>query len=460
MDLLAALDDLLGPANVLRGEAAREKVHTLYYPVGAPLAVLRPGSTEDLSGALKLCHAAGQAVVPYGGLTNLVESAHAEAMVAITLERMGAVEEVDVVNSTLTVQAGCRLQAVQEAAEAADLFFPVDIGARGSATIGGVVSTNAGGNRVLRWGMMRDNILGLEVVLADGTIVSSLNTLIKNNAGYDLKQLFIGSEGTLGIVTRAVLRLRTRPTSQCTAFVAVDAFDDLPRLLASAHRELGGTLCAFEVMWGDVYQLVTSAPGVVPPVAQGHRYYALIEAMGSDYETDVVRFETLLVGALEGGYIADAVLSKSSAETAAMWTLREEGVGATARNGTVVIFDVSLRIGEMEAYAEEVRTALLARFGDRVAIWVFGHLGDGNVHINVNVVDDDHPAGTRHEIEDIVYRLLAPRGGSISAEHGIGLHKRDYLHLCRSSAELELMARLKTAVDPRGVLNPGKVFIV
>lgn len=457
MSLIDDLRAVLGPANVLEGEAAREKVHTLYLPIGSPLAVVRPGSTEELSQALRLCHAAGQSVTPIGGLTNLVGSAHAQGAVVVTLERMNAIETLDTVNATLTVQAGCKLQTVQEAAEAQGLFFPVDIGARGSASLGGVVSTNAGGNRVLRWGMARDNILGLEAVLADGTVISSLNTLIKNNAGYDLKQLFIGSEGTLGIVTRVVLRLRTRPTSQQTAFVATDRFDSLPELLGLAHRELGGALCAFELMWGDTYALATTppAPGR-PPLPHGYPYYALIESMGSDHAADTARFEALLEDALEAELIVDAVLAKSATETGAMWMVREEGTAETAKRGQLFLFDVSLKIGDMEAYVAEVRAALLDAYGPSTAAWVFGHLGDGNLHINLNIFDQ--PTDIRHAVEEIVYAPLARLKGSISAEHGVGLFKRDFLGVSRSAEEIALMARLKTALDPTGILNPGKVL--
>lgn len=457
MTLIDDLKNLLGAENVLQGADALARVQTIYLPIGAPFAVLRPGSTEDLSRAMRLCHAAGRPVTPIGGLTNLVGSAHAEDAIVITLERMTAIEALDPVNATVTVQAGCKLQTVQEAAERETLFFPVDIGARGSATVGGVVSTNAGGNRVLRWGMARDNVLGLEAVLADGRVISSLNTLIKNNAGYDLKHLFIGSEGTLGIVTRAVLRLRDRPASQCTAFVSAERFSALPELLRLAHAQLGGALCAFEVMWGDTYALATTppAPGR-PPLPHGAPFYALIESMGSDLEADATRFEALLEQAFARSLITDGALAKSAAETAAMWMVREEGTAQTAKRGQIFLFDVSLKIGDMEAYVAGVRRALIDRFGPSTAVWVFGHLGDGNLHINLNIFDQG--PDIRHAVEEIVYGPLARLGGSISAEHGVGLHKRDFLDHSRSVEEIALMTTLKAALDPAGLLNPGKVL--
>jgi FAD/FMN-containing dehydrogenase len=456
VSLFDDLDEVLGPGGLLQGQAAVERAHSPWSRLGAPRAILRPKSTEEVSRALRLCHDARQPVVPWGGLTGLVNGTFAQDQLALSLERMTAIEDIDPINSTMTVEAGCKLQTACEAAEALDLFLPLDLGARGSATIGGNLSTNAGGNRVLRWGMARDSVLGVEAVLADGTVVTSLNTLIKNNAGYDLKHLFIGSEGTLGVITRAVLRLRIRPSSQCTAFVAVERFEDLPKLLARAHRELGGTLCAFEVMWADSYELLTTAPSQGRPIIPyGHPYYVLIEAMGSDYEADAARFEAMLARALDDEVVSDAMLAKSVAETAAMWAVRDD-VGQMAREGPLYAFDVSLKIGDMAHYVAQVKTAIRGRFGAQARVWVFGHLGDGNLHVNICV--DARGTDIRNAVEAIVYGPLQTIGGSISAEHGVGLQKRDHLHLSRTPEELELMARLKQALDPAHLLNRGKIF--
>src|SRR6185295_5298900 len=279
------------------------------------------------------------AIVPWGGRTGLVEGANAEGAIALSLERMNAVEEIDAAGSIMVVQAGCILQTACEAADAAGLFLPLDLGARGSATIGGNISTNAGGNRVLRYGMMRDMVLGLEAVLADGTVVTSMNRLIKNNTGYDLKQLFIGSEGTLGVVTRAVLRLRPKPTSQNMALLAVDTYAHLPRILRNLERGFGGTLSAFEVMWEDFYRLVTMPPAKGrPPVPHGHAYYVLIEALGGDEGEDAARFERVLAAELENGEIADAAVAKSKAECANLWGLRDD-VLQVGQNAPVFTFD-------------------------------------------------------------------------------------------------------------------------
>jgi len=447
------LEALLGEANVAIGDAAKEVAHSPWTRLGDPAAVVRPASTGEVAAVVKLAHDQDISVTPWGGRTGLVDGARADGGLALSLERMRRIEEIDTVASTMTVQAGCTVQAACEAAEEAGLFLPLDLGSRGSATIGGVISTNAGGNRVLRYGMVRDMVLGLEVVLADGTVVGALNHLIKNNTGYDIKQLFIGSEGTLGVVTRAVLRLRPRPASQNTAFLGVERFEALAPLLRTLEAGLGGQLSAFEVMWPEYYDLVTTEPAkgrpILPP---GMPYYVLVEAMGADPEGDAERFETALMRTVEDGLVADAAIARTGAERAKMWALRDD-VGQTARNGPTVVFDVSLPIAEMEGYLDDVRAGLAAQW-PAAQLVVFGHLGDGNLHLIAGVGD----RGARHAIEQIVYDRLRPRGGSVSAEHGIGLSKREFLAHSRSPPEIALMRRLKAALDPTNVLNPGKVL--
>jgi len=450
--VIADLERVLGKDSVVTGEAAAEQAYSPVARLGAPLAIVRPRSTQEVAAVLRAAHAAGTPVVPWGGRTGLVDGCRAEGAIALSLERMAAIEEIDATGSTMTVQAGCVLERACEAADAAGLFLPLDLGARGSATIGGNISTNAGGNRVLRYGMMRDMVLGLEAVLADGTVVGAMNHLIKNNTGYDLKQLFIGSEGTLGVVTRAVIRLRPKSTSQNTAFLAVDDFDALPKLLRNLEGELGGTLSAFEVMWPEFYAFVTTEPAKgKPPLPHGSAFYVLAEMLGAHPEADAERFEAVLGAALEAGLISDAVIAKSQAERAAMWALRDD-VGQPFRNGPAVTFDVSLPIPQMPAYLDEVRTALTGRW-PAAETTVFGHLGDGNLHLIVGVGD----RSARHDIEEIVYGPLAAHAGSPSAEHGIGLQKLAYLPAARTPEELALMRTLKAAMDPKNILNPGKV---
>src|SRR3984957_6503022 len=348
--LLDGLRDALAPGGIVTGEEAQALAKSPWTRLGSPLAVLRPRSTADVSAILRLARAAGQAVVPWGGRTGLVDGAQADGALALSLERMNAIEEIDAATGVMRVQAGCVLQTACEAADAAGLLLPLDLGSRGSATIGGNISTNAGGNRVLRYGMMRELVLGLEAVMADGTVVDALNPLIKNNAGYDIKQLFIGTEGPLGVVTRAVLRLRPRPTSHNVAMLAVDGFDNLSPLLRRLDRGLGGALSAFEVLWPEFYDLVTTPPARgTPPLPSGHDFCVLTESMGGDIAADGERFEQILTGALEEEEIVDAVIAKSDAERAALWALRDD-VGQVSRDGPILAFDVSLKIAQMEAY--------------------------------------------------------------------------------------------------------------
>lgn len=453
-ELIAQLKALLGEVGVLTGADAQAKAQGIWLSMGTPAAVIRPATTAEVSAVLKLCHAAEIAIVPWGGKSGLVEGARADGLPALSLERMTRVEAIDPVTGTMTVEAGLPLQAACEAAEKEGMFFPLDLGARGSATIGGNISTNAGGNRVIRYGMMRDMVLGLEAVLADGTVISAMNQMIKNNAGYDLKQLFIGTEGTLGVVTRAVLRLRPAPRSQNTAFAAIDSLDGVARFLRHMEAVLGGTLSAFEVMWDDFYTLVTKPPAAGrPPLAYGHPYYVLVESLGGDQDEDAARFERALSAALEAGQIADAVVAKNQSERAAMWGLRDD-VGQIFQNAPIFTFDVSLRISDMESYVATVKRDLTAKWPDHTLMLV-AHLGDGNLHPVVGVGDDSPEA--RRAVEQIIYRPLKACGGSISAEHGIGLEKRPYLGLSRSPEEIALMRTLKQALDPKNILNPGKV---
>jgi FAD/FMN-containing dehydrogenase len=454
--ILEKLRSILGESGILDGERAAEAARSGWIRLGTPRAILRPASTEEIAQVLRLCNEHRAPVVPWGGKTGLVEGANADGQLALSLERMNRIEAIDPAGGTMTVEAGCVLQTVAEAADAEGLFFPLDLGARGSATIGGNISTNAGGNRVIRYGMTREMVLGLEAVLADGTVVTSLNRLLKNNAGYDVKQLFIGTEGTLGIVTRAVLRLRAKPASHAVALAAADSFENLPRLLRLAERRLGGALSAFEAMWDDFYHLVTTPPAKGrAPLPHGHSYYVLVEALGGDEAADLAQFEQLLGEALEQGLIADAVVAKSQAERSAIWSLRDDVIQCI-RDGPAFTFDVSLPIPEMESYVESVRREFRARWPQNGRLFVFGHLGDCNLHLIAGVGDGG--AGAREDVEHLVYGALAGRSGSVSAEHGIGLEKRRYLALSRSPAEIALMRGLKRALDPHNILNPGKVF--
>ncbi len=457
-NLIEDIENIVGPGGVLLGADVLGR-SDFWPPMGGcqAKAIVRPASTGEVAKILKLCHAAGQAVVTHGGLTGLVGGARAaQDEIVLSLERMKGIEPVDTVNRTVTVEAGVPLQLVHEAAEDAGLLFPLDLGARGSCTIGGNIATNAGGNSVIRYGMIRDQLLGVEAVLADGTVISSLNTVIKNNTGYDLKQLFIGSEGTLGIVTRAVLRLRPLPRSSNTALVATDDFDRLGRFLADMDAALGGTLSAFEVMWNDFYQLIVMEIGNHgQPLPPTHRFYVLLESTGGHEKSDRARFEDALSEALDAGLIADAVIAQSKQQRADLWAIRDDIEGLTKAFFPPLVFDISLDIRQMDDYVDEVRAQLSARWPDSRMV-VFGHLGDGNIHLVLTV--GSHEPGEVHAVETIIYEALGRRHGVISAEHGIGLDKRAYLQHSRSSDEIALMRTLKQALDPKGILNPGKIL--
>jgi FAD/FMN-containing dehydrogenase len=460
IELLADLRALLGERGVVTGERLTGRVYDQHVgPVRAQVLV-RPADTSQVSAVLGLCHARGQPVVPHGGLTGLVYGcAASEDELILSLEALNRIESVDVAGRTMRVEAGVTLQRVQEEAERFNLMFPLDLGARGTATIGGNISTNAGGMRVVRYGMMRSLVLGLEVVLADGTVLCSLNRMLKNNAGYDLKQLFIGTEGTLGIVTRADLRLASRPTSSAAAFVACRDFAAIPELLGTLDARLGGQLSAFEALWPEFYELTTTAPALSSPLLPyGHGVYVLVEALGADPGPDQERFERVLADALESEVIVDAVIAKSETERANMWAPRED-VFQMDRYGPSHSFDVSLAISEMPRYLDTVRRALQERVpGARQ--FVFGHVADGNLHICVCAGDAQRHAATFDEVERCVYEPLRSITGSISAEHGIGLERKAYLEISRTRAEIATMRALKAALDPRSILNPGKVIDV
>ncbi|WP_253443242.1 FAD-binding oxidoreductase [Halomonas sp. Y3] len=456
--LLRAIEELVGPANVLRGDdvAARR----VDWMSGAPCragAIVRPASTEELAAVMTKCHAAGQPVVTHGGLTGLVHGAEANTdELVISLERMTTIEALDPVGGTLTVQAGAPLQTVQECAAEAGMQFPLDLGARGSCTIGGNIATNAGGVRVIRYGMMREQVLGLEAVLADGTVVSSMNTMLKNNAGFDLKQLFIGSEGTLGIVTRAVLRLQPRQPVSHTALVACADFAALTGLLQHVRRTLGEQLGAFEVMWRSHYALLTEESGRhAPPLSSDYPFYALIESQGSEAAESAQRFEASIEAAFEAGLLSDAAVASSEQQRERLWAIREDIEGLLHHIAPRFAFDISLPLDEIESYVRDLEKAVAERWPDG-RLLVFGHLGDGNLHVTVGTGRAD--AQTRRAVESLVYEPLAALGGSVSAEHGIGIEKRDYLHLSRSPEEIALMRTLKQALDPKGLLNRHKVL--
>jgi len=347
------------------------------------------------------------------------------------------------------------MEAVQKAADAADLLFPLDLGGRGSCQTGGNLATNAGGNRVLRFGMARDLVLGVEAVLADGTVIDALRKVMKNNTGYDLRQLFIGSEGTLGIITAAVLRLFPKPRSVCTGICTVDDYGSVLELLRRARTGFGPQLTAFEVMWPEFYQLGTVGLGRKPPLPAGAGAYVLIETMGLDPEADQQRYESVIGEALQAGIVNDAVIAQSERETGELWSVRDSpGEWQRTAHWPQLSFDVSAPTGEIGALVTDIDAVLSARWPELRAVY-FGHVADGNLHASVGMAGHSVPQSL---IEEAVYAVASKRRGSISAEHGIGSLKRQFLHYSRSPEEIALMRAIKSTMDPNGILNPGKIF--
>ncbi len=419
-------------------------------------AIVRPATTGELSEIMKLCHKAGQKIVTQGGCTNMTRGCVAGTdELVISMERMNHIDAIDPVNRTMTVQSGVPLQRVQEHAETHGLFFALDLGARGTATIGGNIATNAGGNQVIRYGMTREQVLGLEVVLSDGRILSSMNQMLKNNAGYDLKHLFIGSEGTLGIVTRAVLRLRPHMPARVSGLVATDQFSKMAALLNHMEQCLGGKLSAFETMWHNYYDIACRGQNMgQPPLPDNYPFYILIEATGAHQASDTEQFLLALDTAMSEGLIVDAVLAESGQQQQAMWAIRDN-IPALMAFQPIVLFDISLPISEMEGYLGDMQKNLRAISQD-LFIAILGHLGDGNLHVAVQLNEGSLSGKTA--VEHAVYAPLQSRGGSISGEHGIGLEKKNYLHFSRNKVEVEIMRQLKQLLDPTGILNCGKII--
>ncbi|OZT73108.1 FAD-binding oxidoreductase [Vreelandella boliviensis LC1] len=417
-----------------------------------PLALVSPATTEEVAKLLRLCNDHHRPVVPQGGMTGLAGAAVPSAdSIAVSLCRLTGVESVDRDAATMTVRAGTTLQTIQEAATQAGFRYPVDFGARGTCQIGGNIATNAGGHGVIRHGMTRDQVLGLEVVLADGRTIDLMNGMLKNNTGYDLKHCFIGSEGTLGIVTRAVLRLAPPQGESHTLLCGLPSY---PAAVALLHRlrSAGLALEAFEVMWQDFYTMSCGWRDGQLPLPTSYPLYLLCEAEG-----DASHLEAALEAALETGEVEDAVLASSTTQARGLWAIRE-ATGEFPVKLAPINFDISLPIPAIGDFVETAGKMLQQRWPG-VRIVNFGHIGDSNLHLTVDgrSLTEDTPA-TRHAIESAVYQWVGKYRGSISAEHGIGLLKRDFLHHSVRPEALNVMHTLKQALDPHGILNPGKVL--
>jgi FAD/FMN-containing dehydrogenase len=430
---------------------------------GRPLAVVKPASTAEVAAVVRVCAQAHVAIVPQAGNTSLCGAATPDAsgeQVVINVSRLDRIRDVDPANNTMTAEAGCVLATLQSAARDADRLFPLSLAAEGSCELGGNLSTNAGGTGVLRYGNTRELVLGLEVVLPSGEVWDGLRALRKDNTGYDLKHLFIGAEGTLGVITAAVLKLFPRPRSQATAVVALPDPERALALLGTAQSRCAERLTAFEIFSPLCLELVLAHfPGTAAPFRVAYPQYALLEVSDSGEGAAAV-LEAALAEAMERGIALDAVIAQSESQARALWALREHVSEAQAREGPNIKHDVSVPVSSLPRFIAETGAELARAFpGSRLV--VFGHLGDGNLHYNLSP-----PAGIAAEafmgnleaVNRIVHDGVARCRGSISAEHGIGRLKREELRRYKAPLELDLMRAVKRAIDPEGIMNPGKVL--
>ncbi len=461
--VLAAIRNVVGPKGWVDdpAEVAPHLVEERGRYQGTCDAVVRPASTDEVAAVVRLCAEAGVPVVPQGGNTGLVGGGVPDGGIVLCLARMNRIRDLDALNHAMTVEAGCVLADIQTAAAEAGTLFPLSLGAEGSCQIGGNLSTNAGGVAVLRYGNARDLVLGLEVVLPDGRVWDGLRALRKDNTGYDLKHLFIGAEGTLGVITAAVLKLFPLPHGQATAMAAAADPDAVLALFGRAHDACGDQLTAFEMIPRIALDFgLRHLPGVVDPFARVHAHYALVELTSPRADEPLgPALETVLTGALEDGIIADAVIATSEAQAGALWRIREAIPEAQKHEGGSIKHDVSVPTSRVPEFIARA-TALVEAAIPGVRVVPFGHLGDGNVHFNLSqpeATDTDAFLDRWEDVNRIVHDLVTEMDGSFSAEHGIGRLKRGEMVRYKSAVEMDLMRTVKAALDPKGIMNPGKV---
>lgn len=425
---------------------------TKVYPA-RPSAVVFPRSTEEVSSFLKKCHKEGIAVVPSGGRTGLAGGAvAANGEVVLSLSRMNKMGEVNLLSLTLPVEAGAITEAVHQHCEPHGLTWPVDFGSKGSSCVGGNISTNAGGINVIRYGMTRQWVLGLTVVLMDGTILKLNGSLEKNNTGLDLKHLFIGTEGTLGVITEAVLKLAHKPKNTSLFFFGAKDFNQVFKLLESLRQE-SFELFAFEAFSSNCFEGTTKLHSIRSPFENKHAQYVLVEAMGAD-------FDSWLEKVFEQEIVAEGVQARSQEEAKTFWKTRETISESLRVHGELHTSDISVPIDQLKSFIAEWEMAFVKSFPDW-ELFIFGHFGDGNLHIHAlrpSNMSQDNFLEQNHKVEEVLFKMVQKYQGSISAEHGIGLLKKDSLSLSKSPAEISIMKALKRAVDPKGLLNPGKIF--
>ncbi len=468
VSVIEKIRQVVGPQGVLTAAADLEPYIVDWRGVyrGTAAAVVRPANTAEVAAVMKICADTGTPLVPQGGNTGMCGASVPNAgggEIVLTLARMNKIIEVDPLNNTLTAEAGCVLANIQQAAADAGRLFPLSLGAEGSCQIGGNLSTNAGGVNVLRYGNTRDLVLGLEVVLPDGRIWNGLRGLRKDNTGYDLKHLFIGAEGTLGIITATTLKLFPRPAANATAWMAVRDPEAALQLLALMRRHCNDRITAFELISRHSLELVWKhVPGTRDPMAAPSPWYVLTElADAGDEQTLRADLERALEAALTEELVVDAVIAENRTQAQALWHMRES-IPEGARQEPVMVYrhDIAVAVGRIPEFIREAQAALEKRFPG-VRLICFGHLGDGNLHYNAYLPDrlrSDAAARDAHDVTATVYDIVQQYGGSFSAEHGIGLSKVAELAHYKSAVEMDLMRTVKRALDPQGLLNPGKVL--
>jgi len=457
--LIQELTSLLGPEKIIYGNDLDQKYHHIWKmdePLDA-IALVLPKRTREVSQIMKICYKSNQEVIIHGGLTNLVGGTETKSnQLVISLEKMDEIEEIDQKSRTVTVQSGVILEDLINAVAEKDLLLPLNFGAKGSAQIGGAISTNAGGLRVLKYGMVRQMVLGLEVVLPDGTIISSLKKIIKDNSGYDLKQLFIGSEGTLGIVTRVVLKLIEAPSTRHSAILGINDYENVIDLLKTLEKGLGGILSAFELMWDDTYKtMIEKSTSLIPPIKVGYKYYVFVETLGNNKEQDFNLLQNLIEKAINENIVVDGSLAETEKELNNLWQIREDVSVLDSNADYAQHFDISIPIPLIGNMVDSI-TENLKKLSFVQNIYTWGHVADGNIHFIVG--KENNSDDIIKKVNEIVYEPLKENNGSISAEHGIGLHKKNYLIKSRSKPEIELMKQIKHLFDPKKILNPGRII--
>ena len=458
-NIINLFEEILDTSYILSGDELKSRFYHIWKTDISleSLCLLLPKSSEEISAIVKICNVNNQEIIVHGGLTNLVGSTISNrSQVVISLERMNKIIEIDEQGKTITCESGAIIEDIINAVKDKDLLLPLNFGARGSAQIGGAVSTNAGGLRVFKYGMTRNLVMGIEAILPDGTIISSLKKLMKDNSGYDLKQLFIGSEGTLGIVTKVVLRLYRLPKTRYTSLAVTNNYQNVLDLLKIMEDKISSSLTGFELLWNETYKKMVDDKTLYNMyLPDNFKYYVFIEYMGGDFENDYNDFESVVLDCVDKGLIDDAVIGKDDKEQVNIWGIREDVAVLADEREFDQQFDISIPVALIGEVIEKISKELKDCEGVKT-IYPFGHVADGNIHFIIGKDSDNDDL--KSKINDIIYNNTKLVDGSISAEHGIGLDKKKYLIKSRSEDEIELMRLIKKSIDPKNILNPGRVI--